>query len=155
MTPPRGFTSVREKGQRSYGLVWLVGVAICVTMSCSDTRRATEPLRVNNGTSLTLTVLVNGQPVSVLSPASGAVEISPALLPAWPWYVQLQSPSGRRLLELTVRPESVTRTTGSGGQVAIQGAAARVDLSCGRLDVWVGPPLAGPPPESGSPGDCD
>ena len=36
-----------------------------------------------------------------------------------------------------------------------KGSGARVDLSCGRLDVWVGPPMHGPFPAPGRPGDCD
>ena len=28
------------------------------------------------------------------------------------------------------------------------------NLSCGRLDIWSGPPLSGPPPGPGKPGDC-
>ena len=35
------------------------------------------------------------------------------------------------------------------------GVAARADLSCGRIDLWSGPPLAGPAPNPGTPGDCD
>jgi hypothetical protein len=35
-----------------------------------------------------------------------------------------------------------------------KGDANRVDLSCGRLDIWSGPPLLGPAPGPGSPGDC-
>ena len=37
-----------------------------------------------------------------------------------------------------------------------QGVAKRLDLSCGRLDVYAGPPLLGPgPPSSFPPHDCD
>ena len=36
-------------------------------------------------------------------------------------------------------------------------AGARVDLTCGRLDVTVGTTMMGPPPPQnpGAPGDCD
>lgn len=33
--------------------------------------------------------------------------------------------------------------------------AVRVDLSCGRLDMWSGPPLLGPFPGPGTPSDCN
>ncbi len=32
---------------------------------------------------------------------------------------------------------------------------ARVDLSCGRIDIWSGTPMMGPAPGPGVPGDCD
>jgi hypothetical protein len=36
----------------------------------------------------------------------------------------------------------------------LKGDGNRVDLSCGRIDVWAGPPLLGPAPGPGTPGDC-
>ena len=128
-------------------------MALWVAVGCVPTA-ATEPLQIDNGTTLAVTVVVNGQVVRDVGPSIGPIEISPAILPAPPWSVEVRSPSGRVLLDLTVRPQDVMRTTGPSGLVALKGAAARVDLSCGRLDVWVGPPLAGPPPEPGTPGDC-
>jgi hypothetical protein len=134
----------------------VVASLVAIALSCLDcTPGFTEPLHVNNGTRLAVTVLVNGQVIRTVGPLSGVVEIPPEGLPPVPWNVDVRSPSGRLLLDLIVRPEVVTRATGMGGQVSLTGAAARVDLSCGRLDVWVGPPLLGPSPEPGHPGDCD
>jgi len=50
---------------------------------------------------------------------------------------------------MTVRPGDVWETAGQ-----MKGDAVRVDLSCGRLDIWSGPPLLGPAPGPGKPGDC-
>jgi len=133
----------------------VVASLVAIALSCLDcTPGFHEPLQVNNGTRLAVTVLVNGRVIRTVEPR-GVAEIPPEGLPPVPWNVELRSPSGRLLLDLVVRPEMVTRATGTGGQVSLTGAAARVDLSCGRLDVWVGPPLLGPSPEPGHPGDCE
>jgi hypothetical protein len=75
-------------------------------------------------------------------------------LPALPWAIEARSPSGRVLTSLTVNSGDVWQVTFPDGSVGSKGDAARVDLSCGRLDIWSGPPLAGPAPGPGSPGDC-
>jgi hypothetical protein len=130
---------------------WLLAITLAVCLGC--TPRFAESLHVNNGTRLAVTVLV--KVIRTVDPASGVVEIPPEDLPPVPWDVEVRSPSGRLLVDLTVRPEMITRTTGTGGVVSLTGAGARTDLSCGRLDVWVGPPLLGPAPGPGTPGDCD
>ncbi len=53
---------------------------------------------------------------------------------------------------MTVHPGDYFQTAYPDGQGSTR-AAARVDLSCGRIDMWAGPPLAGPVPGPGSPGD--
>jgi len=55
---------------------------------------------------------------------------------------------------MTVHPGDVWATTGPNGEGREKGDGVRVDLSCGRLDVWSGPPMIGPAPGTGSPGDC-
>jgi hypothetical protein len=133
----------------------VVASLVAIALSCLECTPAfSDPLQVNNGTRLAVTVLVNGRVISTVEPR-GVAEFPPEGLPPVPWNIELRSPSGRLLLDLVVRPEMVTRATGTGGQVSLTGAAARMDLSCGRLDVWVGPPLLGPSPEQGHPGDCD
>lgn len=108
---------------------------------------------VSNGTTLTVTIVVNGSAVRTFAPGS-ADTVPSGQLPALPWTVEARSPSGRLLLSLTIRPGDVLQTSAPGGGVAVKGDGARVDLSCGRLDVWSGPPLLGPSPGPGSPGDC-
>lgn len=112
-------------------------------------------VHVDNQTTLPVEVFVNGERVAGVAPRSDPVAIDPVALPDPPWLVDLRTERGRTLLRLTVQPGEVSTTSGPDGQVRMRGAAARVDLTCGRLDVWVGPPLAGPLPEPGTPGDCE
>ena len=66
-------------------------------------------------------------------------------LPSLPWSIETRSPSGRVLSRLTVDAGDVVYTTpDASGHSMSKGDAVRVDLSCGRLDVWSGPPLLGP-----------
>jgi hypothetical protein len=76
-------------------------------------------------------------------------------LPYLPWHVEVTTVSGRRLLSLNVSAGDFSRTVLSDGSSHLRGAAARVDLSCGRIDVWWGPPLLGGVVGPGQPGDCD
>jgi hypothetical protein len=111
-------------------------------------------LSIQNGTTLTVTLVVNGVPVATLAPGACIGcrlddGVSASRLSPLPWQVEARSPNGRVLVSMTVRQGDVIKTD-SGAQ----GVANRVDLSCGRLDIWSGPPLAGPAPGPGSPGDC-
>lgn len=101
-------------------------------------------LEVANGTTLEVWVLVNGRLVDRV-PAGAHAEIPVAELGPHPWVVEARTSTGRVLLRLDV-PAPVTNTTGRG---------ARTDLSCGRLDVFAGPPMMGPAPGPGVPGDCE
>jgi hypothetical protein len=115
------------------------------------------PLAVGNWTTLRIWVDVDGMDTAVLEPGQVIDPITPGMLPALPWIVTARTSTGRVLLTLTIRetdgwPSSPDPSGGS----TVHGAAARVDLSCGRIDIWAGPPLAGPgPPQSFPPGDCD
>ena len=111
-------------------------------------------IRVANGTELEVTIAVNGTVVGS-APAHTDVTIGPEVLPTKPWSVDARSPSGRVLLSFTVLPGQVTRTTASDGTTKMSGAGNRADLSCGRLDIFVGPPMIGPVPGPGEAGDCE
>ena len=112
-------------------------------------------LSIQNGTTLTVSLVVNDVRVATLVPGACIGchlddGLSASRLPPLPWQVEARSPSGRVLPSLTVRQGDVIKEPGSW-----QGDANRVDLSCGRLDIWSGPPLSGgPAPGPGSPGDC-
>ena len=104
-------------------------------------------LHLSNGTALTVTLVVDGQRVADVAPGGTAGQINVAALPPLPWILEARSPSGRVLAALQV-PVSEGQTDASIGQV--------VDLSCGRLWLWVGDitpdaPVASP---GGQPGDC-
>ncbi len=110
-------------------------------------------LAVQNGSTLTVTVVVNEAPVATLKPGDcmgcGDDAMLASHLPSLPWAVQVRSPGGRVLTTLTVHDGDVVYSAGFS-----KGDATRVDLSCGRIDVWSGPPLLGPAPGPGTPGDC-
>jgi hypothetical protein len=80
---------------------------------------------------------------------SSVVPFSTEIPAPLPWSVEARSPSGRLLISMTVRPGDV-----DGEGTEQRGTGGRVDLSCGRLDIWSGPPMLGPAPGDGMPGDC-
>ena len=145
-------------GSKSAGKRWaaaLVIVAYTSIAGCGPLRSAEVPtLGVDNGTTLPVSITVNGSMVDTVAPKTQR-SIGQAALPTMPWRVQALSPSGRVLLEFQVVAGAVSRTTNPDGSTSIHGAGNRVDLSCGRLDVYAGPPMLGPMPGLGRPGDCE
>jgi hypothetical protein len=110
-------------------------------------------LSIENDTTIAVTLVVNGKAIETV-PAGGYEDPIKAELPSLPWNVETRSPSGRVLSSMTVYPGDVWQTTEPNGNGEAHGDAVRVDLSCGRLDVWSGPPLLGPAPDPGPSGDC-
>ena len=106
-------------------------------------------LVVSNQTSISVTLVVNGTSVRTVQPGSQET-ILVRDLPAQPWSVEARTSAGRVLSAMTVRPGDVWERGNE-----MKGDAVRVDLSCGRLDMWSGPPLLGPVPGPGTPGDCN
>ena len=114
-------------------------------------------LGIENATTLTVELFVNGQSVGESRPGVGLPPIEFADLPALPWTVEARSSSGRVLTAMTVEPGYVAISTDPAGNLGTSGTIGRVDLSCGRLTIWAGYHApSGPPPSSpaGSPGDC-
>jgi hypothetical protein len=111
-------------------------------------------LNVSNGSTLEVALVVNGTVVDRFPPGGGAFDIPAAQLPPLPWSVEIRSPSGRVLISTTVHAGDVWRVDLGAGASQAKGAGNRVDLSCGRIDVWSGVPMAGPVPGPGVPGDC-
>lgn len=138
--------------------VLLIGILIggLVAGCGSPVASQVYALGVSNGTTLTVAIVVNGRVIRTFEAGTGtgldgipAREIGPL-----PWVVEARSPSGRLLTSMTVHEGDVSSTSLPGGGGSSSGVGGRVDLSCGRLDMWAGPPLMGPAPGSGSPGDC-
>jgi len=103
---------------------------------------------VANGTTLTVTVSVNGQPVEDVPPGATVPDVVAQTAPSLPWTVEARSPSGRLLATLYV-----------GTPVASDAGSTRADfdLSCGRITIWtgkVGPSGPATAPSPGMPGDC-
>ena len=74
--------------------------------------------------------------------------------------VRHASPLRRRLAGTDPRLQETkvisTLTVGATDDISsTSGRAVRADLSCGRLDVWSGPPLLGPMYSPGPSGDCE
>lgn len=113
-------------------------------------------LAISNQTDLNVTLVVNDRPVGAFPPGSNVDPIDETILPSAPWHLQALTVTGRVLLSLDVSPDDVWHSDAwlTHGSVS-HGAGAPADLSCGRLDIWSGPPLAGPiAPETFPPGDC-
>ena len=114
-------------------------------------------LGIENGTTLAVTLVVNGQAVGVDVPGVGLPPIDFGKLPSFPWTVEARSPTGRVLTSMTVRAGDVSATTDPSGNWGSTGTIGRVDLSCGRVTIFAGyetPSGPAPPPSPGKPGDC-
>ena len=133
------------------GMVLIGVVLLACDRFAGDPRPA---LGLDNGTTLPVTIVVNGALIETVPPRTQRF-IEQDSLPEMPWQVEARSPTGRVLLTLDVALGVVWETAGPNGAVSLHGAANRVDLSCGRLDLYAGPPLIGPMPGPGEPGDCE
>lgn len=149
----------RIGGESTRRLVLLIAAAMTL-VACSSVSPsasiATVKLGVSNGTTLTVSLFVNGRHIADVRAGGPVPTIDPASLPPLPWNVEARSASGRVLTSMTVEPGQVSATTGPGGEI-FSGRSGRVDLSCGRLTIWAGdaePTGPGPLPSAGSPGDC-
>jgi hypothetical protein len=154
----RALGRLSERMHRLVPFRWSA-LAVALLLGCTSVFRAptdqpASDLVVSNQTSLVVTLAVNGASVRSISPHSQET-VHPNDLPRLPWAVEARTASDRVLAAMMVWAGDVweTHTPDGGGQM--KGDAVRVDLSCGRLEMWSGPPLAGPPPEPGKPGDCD
>lgn len=111
-------------------------------------------LEMNNSTTIPVVLSVNGGVVREFGPGTvanlGQTEIGPP-----PWAAQVRTGSGRVLVELTVNAGDVWGQQNADGSGEAKGDFARVDLSCGRIDIWSGFQMNGPAPGPGVPGDCD
>jgi hypothetical protein len=111
-------------------------------------------LNVSNGSTLAVDLVVNGVLVDRIKPGGGRFDIAAAGLPPLPWSVEIRSPTGRVLVSMAVHAGDAWRADVGGGVTQSKGVGGRVDLSCGRIDVWSGVAMSGPVPGPGVPGDC-
>lgn len=103
-------------------------------------------LSVENGTTLTVSLYVNGQRIGDFPPHSWTWTVAGAALPPLPWLVEARSQSGRALMSMDVTPGDIQRTVGASGDVALKFDSGHVDLSCGRVRVLAGWDRSPPPP---------
>lgn len=131
----------------------VVAVAAALLTGCAVVRAPVD-LHVDNGTTQPITIVVNGSNVATVPPGRSTA-IPAAVLPAGDWLVEARLPGGLVVLQGAIVPNAVSSTTGTDGASEQSGSGQRVDLSCGRLDIWVGGPMLGPVPGPGIPGDCE
>ena len=111
-------------------------------------------LEVSNGTTIPVMLTVNGAPGRPI-PAGQRADLGLVDIGPLPWVAQVRTVAGRVLVEATVRAGDVWTQQNADGSGESEGDGARVDLSCGRIDLWSGVPMMGPVPGPGLPGDCD
>lgn len=132
-------------------------LASCANSNATPIATAEAVLGISNGTTLDVSLVVNGTAVATATPGVAVAPIPFSKLPPLPWTVEARSPSGRILTTMAVASGNVTSTAYADGHTGTTGTFGRVDLSCGRLTIWAGfGQPSGPPPPSpaGSPGDC-
>jgi hypothetical protein len=130
----------------------LIPLAACTTSATPGPAAEQAQLGISNGTTLAVTLVVNGQRIADYPAGSGAT-IQLDALPALPWEVTALTASGRSLTSMQVAANSAGMPQGAPGG----GTFGRVSLSCGRLTIWAGdsqPSGGAPPPSPGTPGDC-
>jgi hypothetical protein len=129
----------------------MAGLCAVIAVGCAD-RGVVPPgamkLSISNQSTLAVTLVVNGTVIETIAPGQ-VDDVSAQRLPRLPWDAHVLSPSGRDLLQLTVHEGDVRA-----GPSFNAGVGVRIDLSCGRIDLWSGPGLTGPMPGPGTPGDC-
>jgi hypothetical protein len=135
-----------------------VAVALVAALAAGCSHILSGPdysLNVSNGTTIPVTLVLNEKPISVIEPGNGMM-IHSSDMPARPWTVELTTAAGRSLAELAVTEGSVVDERAFDGTGSYSAPAARADLSCGQVRVWVGQVMpGGPVPGPGVPGDCD
>src|SRR5438128_493350 len=90
-------------GRIGLAVIVAIAAASCVgpTPAASPTPGARSPLGVANGTTVRVSVAVNGTVIETV-PAGETRLAVPVVLPARPWTVEARSPSGRLLATPTV-----------------------------------------------------
>lgn len=135
-------------------LAWLVGACGLIPGFGAPVARPVG-VEVSNGTDLEVTLVVNGKATWIV-PAHGQTPgpITADILGPMPWTVEARTSTDRLLTSMVVHDGDVQSEDLGNGRSSSRSVLARVDLSCGRLDMWAGTPASGPVPGAGVPGDC-
>jgi len=134
------------------------GASGAASVDCAQVPQPTSPhvtlapseltVGVVNESTLTVKLAVNGAVLRTLGPGEGG-EVAASELPRLPWDASVESPTGRELVGLTIHAGDLWREPCANNTLA-----KRVDLSCGRIDIYAVVDMSGPPPGPGRPGDC-
>jgi hypothetical protein len=109
-------------------------------------------INVENGTTLDIGIVVNGERVGVVAGGDGMVIPARELGPL-PWRVVAVTSTGRELASMAV-DASMGCVAGPGGGTSCRGALGLADLVCGRFAMYAAAPFAGGPapvPGAGEP----
>ena len=141
-------------GVKARRLVLVLGAVVAIAGCGFLVSGPDYSLNVSNDTTIPVTVLLDGRPISVVEPGNG-MQIHDREMPARPWRVEITTAGGRRLATMVVAEGSVVDERASDGTGSYSAPAARADLSCGSIRVWAGTVMpGGPAPGPGVPGDC-
>lgn len=130
-------------------LALAAAVAACGPTPTPQPSATSVPVGINvaNGTTVAVTVVVNGTVVETVPPGATEVPLR-AALPGRPWSVEARSPTGRVLAAFTVPSGDAVSAESSVG--------AAEDLACGTLELWAGGPRGDhPKPVGPTPAPCD
>jgi hypothetical protein len=112
-------------------------------------------IEISNQTTLDVDLFVNGSQVASV-PGRTSKLLTARELPTMPWSVEARTIKGRVLGAFATTESDLLPTRGEHGGVGWTIPGTGVDLSCGRLRIFVGDhPPSGPPPGPGTPGDCE
>ena len=111
-------------------------------------------LSVSNGTTMSVTALLNMRQIAVVEPGNGMM-IHSGDMPARPWTVELTTAGGRILATLPVAEGSVVDERALDGTGSYSAPVSRTVLTCGELLIEVGDTaFTGGGPAEGVAGDC-
>ena len=108
----------------------LAMVLLAMTLAACGAAPTPQPptnLGIDNGTNLTVTLVVNGHRIADIAPGTVEPVIPEAALPPLPWTVEVRAPSGWVLGRHLTGDYAANSTSGS-----------EFDLSCGIVRVWTG-----------------
>ena len=141
-----------------FALVAAVVLVASATAVPSPTASLRVRVGVSSGTTMALSVALNGQHLGDISPTDTAAAFGPASLPQLPWDIEVRSTSGKVLVSMTVQVQDVLSTALPGGGQVVTQRFERVDTTCGQLMVWTGevePSVADLPAPRSSVGPCN
>jgi hypothetical protein len=105
-------------------------------------------VHVKNGTTLDVSIVVNGLSIGTLR-AGDETTIESSRLPPLPWAVEARSPSGRVILPWNVAVGQIQKALDGSGA-----SSATATLTCGVLRMWIGAAID-PGPDPNPPDSCD
>jgi hypothetical protein len=145
--------------QSASGLPWLLWVDLPAAGAPSPPGSPASEwpwvLGISNATTIPVSLVVNGTIVGTYAPGQGSGDgIGRSHLPPLPWLVEARSPGGHVLVSMTVHDGDIWTSTSSNGGTGFSAPGNRIDLACGRVDIWVMAEMGGPGPPSGALPSC-